>query len=269
MARAALFVSHGAPDLAIAAHPAGRFLDTLGAAMPAPKAVLILSAHHVGAVPELVGRHAGRIVHDYRGFDPALRDLEHAAPDAPELVARVGDLLEGAGVPHRKRTERPLDHGAWVPLHRIDPEAKLPVVQLGISSGDARAHLELGRALTPLRDEDVLILASGSLTHALGEIPGWEETDAAAPPWVRSFADWIAERLEDGDEAALLDWTTRAPHALRNHPTPEHLVPLFVVLGAAGGAFRARRLHTSVSRTVLALDAWAFAPQGSSCSIGT
>ena len=266
---APLFVSHGAPDLAIAAHPAGRFLDRLGAAMTAPRAVLVLSAHHVGPVPELVGRHGGRIVHDYRGFDPALRDLSHPAPDAPDLVAQVGDLLDAAGIRRRDRAERPLDHGAWVPLHRIDPDARLPLVQLGVSADDARAHLALGRALAPLRDEDVLILASGSLTHALGEIPGWEETDAAAPDWVRGFADWIAERLADRDEAALLDWAALAPHALRNHPTPEHLMPLFVALGAAGPDFRADRLHTSVSRTVLALDAWAFAPQGSSCSIGT
>lgn len=257
MRRPALFVSHGAPDLAIAAHPAGDWLDSLGAGMTPPRAVLVLSAHDVRERPTLRLRHEGRIVHDYRGFDPALRDIVHPAPEAPALVDRVASLLTGAGIDYDTATMRPLDHGAWVPLHRMDPSAVWPVAQLSLTTGDARAHLALGRALTPLLREDVLLLASGAMTHALGEIEHWSESPACAPDWVRAFADWAAERLEAGEIDALLAWERQAPFGRRNHPTPEHLMPLFVALGAAGPNPTARRLHQSVSRRVLAMDGWA------------
>jgi len=174
--------------------------------------------------------------------------------------------LSRAALSFERTAMRPLDHGAWVPLVRADPEARLPVAQLSLGMGDAHAHLALGRALKPLRDAGVLVLGSGSFTHGLPDIRRWEESEASAPDWVREFAQWSAARLDAGAESELLEWITQAPHARRNHPTPEHFLPLFVTMGAAGEHWRAEQLHRSISREVLALDAWRFAPSAQGCS---
>ena len=255
-ARAPLFVSHGAPDLAISAHPAGRFLDQHGTRQT-PSAWIVISAHLHRATPSLVRRHDGRVMHDYRGFDPALRDCTHPAPDAPALTRQIESALATAGVDFETIDHRPMDHGAWVPLRRLDPTAKTPVAVLGVGDGDARAHLALGRALAPFLAQDVGLLASGAITHALPEIRDWRETPAPAPVWVTRFLDELSSALAANDAEALLDWTTLRD-AQRNHPTPEHLMPLFVALGAAAPSAHARRLHRSFSRRVLAMDVWSW-----------
>lgn len=140
----------------------------------------------------------------------------------------------------------------------MDPTASWPVAQLSLTHQDAHRHLALGRALAPLLEEDVLLLASGAMTYALGEIDDWSESPETAPDWVRAFADWAAECLARGALDVLLDWERQAPWARRNHPSPEHLMPLFVALGAAGPDAAAQHLHRSASRRVLAMDGWAF-----------
>ncbi|MCA1855609.1 dioxygenase [Massilia oculi] len=254
-----LFVSHGSPMLALQDSPARRFLAGLGAALPRPRAVLAVSAHWetIGA-PALGYATRPATIHDFGGFPPALYRIDYPAPGAPEVAGRAAALLQAAGLAAGRDPGRGLDHGAWVPLRLMYPDADVPVTQLSIlHRGDPSAHLRIGRALAALREEGVLVLASGSLTHNLHAYRG-QGVDAPVPDWVAGFGDWMAARLAANDQAALLDYRRAAPHAVQNHPTDEHLLPLFVALGAAGPDARATRLHASVEHGVLAMDAYAF-----------
>jgi 4,5-DOPA dioxygenase extradiol len=203
-----------------------------------------------------------RTIHDFRGFAPALSRIEYPAPGAVDLARTAEALLQAAGMEVAPAVERGLDHGAWVPLSLMFPAADIPVTQLSIQPlRDAAWHLAVGAALAPLRDTGVLILASGSLTHNLAALDFSEplaEPDEAAT----EFAETVAAALERRDTATLLDWRRRLPHAGENHPTPEHLLPLFVALGAAGPDAVARRLHASHTYGSLAMDVYAFDAAG-------
>ncbi|MGI4717940.1 MAG: dioxygenase family protein [Janthinobacterium lividum] len=255
----AIFVSHGSPMLALQDSPARRFLEGLGTALPRPRAVLAVSAHWetLGA-PAVSLAPRPETIHDFGGFPRALFEIRYPAPGAPEVAERAAALLEAAGLPAQRSADRGLDHGAWVPLRLMYPDAGVPVAQLSIlRGGDPAGHARIGAALAALREEGVLVLASGSLTHNLYEYRG-QGLDAPVPDWVAGFGDWMKARLEANDSAALLDYRRAAPFAARNHPTDEHLLPLFVALGAAGPRARATRLHASVEHGVLAMDAYAF-----------
>jgi len=256
----ALFVSHGSPMLALQDSPARRFLDGLGQTLARPRAILVVSAHwETAGGPALSLAQQPQTIHDFGGFPRALFEMRYLAPGAPALAERAAALLEGAGIPVGRSADRGLDHGAWVPLRLMYPAADIPVTQLSVVRGASPAqHAAIGRALAPLRTEGVLILASGSLTHNLYEYRG-QGVDAPVPEWVSGFEGWMKERLEAGDQAALLDYRRAAPHAAQNHPTDEHLLPLFVAMGAGGPDARASRLHASVEHGVLAMDAYAFA----------
>jgi 4,5-DOPA dioxygenase extradiol len=198
-------------------------------------------------------------IHDFGGFPPALYDLRYPAPGAPEQASQAAALLEQQGYAVKLSATRGLDHGAWVPLKLMYPDADIPVAQISVVRGASpEAHRHMGRALAGLREQGVLIVGSGSLTHNLYEFRG-QPIDTPTPPWVTEFGDWMNARLEGGEREALLDYRKRAPHAQRNHPTEEHLLPLFVAMGAAGDAARASRLHASIEYGVLAMDVYAFA----------
>jgi 4,5-DOPA dioxygenase extradiol len=254
----ALFLSHGSPMLAVQDSPAGRFLDGLGASMPTPRAIVVASAHFTAA-PTHVGTAAHpRTVHDFGGFPPQLYDLRYPAPGDPALAEAILHRLEAAGATATAAPEHGLDHGVWVPLRRMYPNADIPVVPVSVDPrGDAAAHVALGRALAGLREENVLVIGSGGFVHNLGDLD-WKTPDAALAPWAAAFADWMRERLQAHDLPALLDWQSRAPHANRAHPTVEHLMPLFVALGAGGATPAVRTLHRSHELGTLALDAFAF-----------
>lgn len=251
-----LFLSHGSPMLAVQDSPAGRFLDALGGQLPRPRAIVIASAHHESPAPRVGAHPAPPTVHDFGGFPPELHALQYPAPGDPALAARVVERLAQAGVAATLDPDRGLDHGAWVPLRRMYPQADIPVVPLSVSR-DAQANLAVGRALRPLRDEGVLVIGSGGFVHNLRELD-WQQPDGPATPWSAQFAEWMRDRLAEGDVAAVLEWERRAPHARRAHPTVEHLMPLFVALGAAGDAPATRVLHRSHEFGSLALDAFAF-----------
>jgi 4,5-DOPA dioxygenase extradiol len=167
-------------------------------------------------------------------------------------------LLEAGGIPAGFSRERGLDHGAWVPLSLMYPDADIPVTQLSVVHGASPAeHERLGRVLAELRNDGVLVVGSGSLTHNLDEFRG-QGIDAPVPDWVGDFEAWMKARLESSDRAALLGYRRAAPFAAQNHPTEEHLLPLFVAIGAAGPDARATQLHASFEHGVLAMDAYAF-----------
>jgi 4,5-DOPA dioxygenase extradiol len=185
--------------------------------------------------------------------------MTYPAPGAPALAERVSDLLCGAGIASDIDRRRGLDHGAWVPLLLMYPAADIPVLQLSIQGHLGPAHhLQLGQALAPLRQEGVLVIGSGSFTHNLRELRRDAGDDDTAPEWVTGFAQWFDAALSEGRRCDLLTYRARAPHAERNHPTEEHLLPLYVALGAAGEGARAERLHASATYGTLRMDAYAF-----------
>lgn len=254
-----IFVSHGSPMLALQDSPARRFLMGLGASLPRPKAIVMVSAHwETGGGPAVSLAAQPETIHDFGGFPQALFDIRYQAPGAPDVAEHAATLFEAAGIPVGRSAQRGLDHGAWVPLSLMYPDADLPVLQISLVRGASpAAHVQLGRALARLRHEGVLVIGSGSLTHNLHEFRG-QPVDAPAPGWVSEFGHWMRERLEANDQAALMDYRKLAPSAGRNHPSEEHLLPLFVAMGAAGDQAKARLLHASIEHGVLAMDAYSF-----------
>lgn len=254
----ALFISHGSPDLPLHPSPARDFLAQLGQQFDRPQAILVISAHWTTPQPIVSAAPRPRTIHDFGGFPAALYQLTYPAPGAPELAVRVVDLLTAAGIKSGISADRGLDHGAWNPLLLLYPHADVPVTQLSIQPHlDPAHHLAIGRALAPLRQQGVLILASGSATHNLWELGGYAP-DAAPPDWVTAFAQWLTDALTQSKTEALLNYRQLAPHAARNHPTAEHLLPLFVAFGAGGSAAKAIELHSSYSLGVLSMAAYAF-----------
>jgi 4,5-DOPA dioxygenase extradiol len=253
-----LFVSHGAPTLPLESGAAHDFLAGVGAALDRPRAILAVSAHWESGQPAVSTAVQPETIYDFHGFPEALYRLRYPAPGAPQLAARVAGLLAASGMPARPDPQRGLDHGAWTPLILMYPQADIPVTQLSVQpQAGAEYHLRLGEALRPLRDEGVLILASGSVTHNLREFRA-HHRDAQPPAWVTEFNEWLAAALLEGRHADLAAYRSSAPHAVRNHPTEEHLLPLFVAAGAGGTESDVRRLHSSYAYGVIGMDAYRF-----------
>jgi 4,5-DOPA dioxygenase extradiol len=252
-----LFVSHGSPEILITESPARDFLSRLGTALGRPDAILVVSAHWETAEPALNTVETNATIHDFGGFPAPLYAMQYPAPGSPALAEKAAALLREAGLLVRMDTRRGLDHGAWVPLMLAYPAADIPVVQLSVQPRQGPAHhLALGQALRPLREQGVLIIGSGSFTHNLQEYFR-DPANASEPEWVTQFADWFDHALAESRLDDLLRYRQLAPHAERNHPTDEHLLPLYTALGAAGEKARAERLHVSAAG-VLRLDAYAF-----------
>jgi 4,5-DOPA dioxygenase extradiol len=254
----ALFVSHGAPTMIIERTPAREFLAGFGAAVGRPAAVLAVSAHWDTSAPAVSLAERPETIHDFFGFPQELYRLRYTAPGAPALAQRVAGLLQDAGFEVKRDPARGLDHGAWVPLMLMYPQADIPVTQLSIQADLGPAHHHrLGKALAALRSENVLILASGSATHNLAHFRRYTLNDAA-PGWVNDFREWVSAAVAEGRDGDLLEYRGLAPHAADNHPTEEHFLPLFVALGARTLDAPGRRVHASDTYGVLAMDAYRF-----------
>ncbi|WP_095097771.1 class III extradiol ring-cleavage dioxygenase [Pseudomonas sp. Irchel 3A5] len=252
-----LFVSHGAPTFAIEPGLAGPKLAELGRELPKPDAIVVLSPHWMtrGEV-SVTASTAPKTIHDFGGFPDALYQVSYPAPGAPELASHIVDLLQTAGWKSRLDPARGLDHGAWVPLLYLAPEADIPVVQVSMPATlDTRSAWQLGVALKPLREMNVLIVASGSLTHNLYEFRG---ATAHGADYVKQFAAWTARTLQAGTIDQLLDYKQYAPSAERAHPTDEHFLPLFIALGAAGNSYQTMVLDGGITHGVLAMDSYLF-----------
>lgn len=247
-----LFVSHGSPTLALDPTPAHLALRALGQALERPRAVLVLSAHWEAAAPTVSVAAAPDTIHDFFGFPQALFDIRYPAPGAPDVARRAHALLEEAELAPAAPQERGLDHGAWVPMSLLFPAADVPVFQVAVCPAkDAAWHRRLGEALAPLRDEGVLILATGAVTHNLRAV-AWRDKSGPGLPWVEAFGDAVEATVTAGGS---LDAWAALPHAADNHPTPEHFLPLPAAQGAAGGA-PATVAHRSTEYAALRMDVY-------------
>lgn len=225
-----LYISHGAPPLAD--HPTWpKQLAAWSRDLPKPKAILIVSAHWESAPLTIGATRPVPLVYDFYGFPERYYRVRYPAPGAPELAQRVRQLLSGADLPVRDDPARGLDHGAYVPLVEMYPDADIPVLQISMPSLDPVVLLEVGRRLGPLRDEGVLIIGSGFMTHNL-RLARFGAGEQVPPSWSAEFDAWANESVGSREIDALLDFEHKAPAARMAHPTTDHFVPLFVSLGA-------------------------------------
>ena len=254
-----LFLSHGSPMMALAECASTRFWQTLGATLPRPRAILMVSAHWDTTRPAISTSERPETIHDFYGFPQPLYQLAYPAPGAPARAQRVAGLLDRAGLGPAALGARGLDHGAWAPLRFMYPAHDIPVTQLAVQSTLGPAHhYAMGQALAQLTSDDVLIIGSGGISHNLREM-GSVPQGSPPPVWVSEFVAWVRDAIERADHQALIDYAKRAPHAMRNHPTDEHFLPLFVALGAAGAKALVTHELAGEADRAIALDSYAFA----------
>lgn len=258
-----LFVPHGAPTFALQPGETGEAMSAFARRIGRPKAVLIVSAHWDTEIPTLGIDPRPETIHDFYGFPQPLYAIRYPAPGAVSLAMDARSLLEESGFEVALDPGRGLDHGAWIPLRQMFPDASVPVMTLSLQSHlGPLHHYRVGQALAPLTDAGVLIIGSGNLTHNLGHFH--QLRGASAPPdYVRAFQDWVRDRLASGDVEGLLHYRREAPGAVLAHPTDEHLLPFYVAMGAAGRDFVTEALYSGVEFNMLAMDTYAFWPASS------
>lgn len=256
-----LFVPHGAPTFALNPGAAGAALAAAAARLPKPRAILIVSAHWDTREPTVGAAEDGKTIHDFWGFPEKLYNIDYPAGGNTSVSEAVRAKLADAGFPAHIEAGRGLDHGAWIPLRLMYPQADIPVIPLSLQSPlGPEHHYALGRALADLPTQGILVVASGNLTHNLRDYQ-LARQDGAPPAYVQAFADWIWAQLETQQIDALLDYREQAPAAARAHPSEEHLLPLHFALGAAGKNWQAERLYSGIDDHVLAMDSFALWPK--------
>ncbi len=253
-----IFISHGSPMIALGNSQVAAFLAQLGNSLPRPTAILSISAHWTTAQPAVSLAEHPETIYDFGGFPQALYEMKYPAPGAPELSLRIQEILSAANIECDAVPNRGFDHGTWIPLRLMYPDADIPVAQLSVQpNNDANSHYAIGQALQILRSEGVLIMASGTAVHNLYTIRPESET----PAWAAKFEQWLTDEVEGGEAANLLQFA-QLPEAKMAHPTPEHFLPFFVALGAAAnanGQFHGETLHRSWELGSLSLAAYSFA----------
>lgn len=258
----ALFVPHGAPTFALRPGAAGAAMVAAARALALPRAIIIVSAHWDTAIPTVGFAERPETIHDFWGFPEELYSLRYPATGCREAANEVVAAIKAAGLPVGEDSEQGLDHGAWIPLRLMFPDADVPVIPLSIQSrGGPQQAYALGRALAPLAGRGFLVIASGNLTHNLRDYQLAARNNGQTPAYVRQFTDWLAEHLQAGDISTLLDYRRQAPGGAQAHPSDEHLLPLFVALGAGGDTAQAERFHAGIDDYVIAMDAYTFSPQ--------
>ncbi|MBV6825568.1 class III extradiol ring-cleavage dioxygenase [Pseudomonas sp. PD9R] len=250
-----LYISHGSPMLALEPGASGPALARLAAELPKPKAIVIVSAHWESNELLVSGNPRPDTWHDFGGFPKALFEVQYPAPGDPQLAAQVLELLNANNLTARIDAQRPFDHGVWVPLSLMYPQADIPVVQVSLPTrGGPALQTRVGHALASLREHGVLLIGSGSITHNLRELD-WHAGPESVEPWAKVFRDWMIEKLSSNDEAALHDYRQQAPNAVRNHPSDEHLLPLYFAR-SAGGKFSVA--HQGFTMGALGMDIYRF-----------
>ncbi|MFI8482627.1 DODA-type extradiol aromatic ring-opening family dioxygenase [Pseudomonas sp. NPDC078700] len=250
-----LYISHGSPMLALEPGSSGPALRKLAAEMETPKGIILMSAHWESDELRVSSAEQPSTWHDFGGFPAALYQVNYPAPGDPALASQVIALLNEQGLAAKADANRPFDHGTWVPLSLMYPQATIAVVQVSLPSqqGPAMQH-RIGKALSQLRAQGYLLIGSGSITHNLRELD-WQATHGNAQPWAQAFRDWIVNALRNDDTSALFNYRELAPFAARNHPSDEHLLPLFFAYGA-GSDFSVA--HSGFTLGALGMDIYRF-----------
>ncbi|KAG4939797.1 hypothetical protein JHK82_045512 [Glycine max] len=254
------YISHGSPTLSIdESIQARKFLQSWKKDVfpQRPSSILVISGHWETAVPTVnVVDSINDTIYDFYGFPKQMYQLKYPAPGAPQLARRVKELLKKSGFSHvDEDTKRGLDHGAWVPLFLMYPEADIPVCQISIQSQqDGTYHYNLGKALAPLKDEGVLIMGSGSAVHNLRAL----EPHSTVAPWALEFDNWLKDALLEGRYEDVNHYEQKAPHAKKAHPWPDHFYPLHVAIGAAGEDAKAKLIHSSIELGSLSYASYQF-----------
>lgn len=241
--------------------PAMTFLEGLAAELKhAPRAIIVSSAHHDTVMTSISSGRFPSTLHDFGGFPDELYAMTYPAPGSPQLANDIATCLTAAGIANQLDGNKGFDHGCWTPLMLAWPKADIPVVQVSISSqASPEWHYDLGLALSDFRKDNVLVIGSGSMTHNLpAYFNGCHSENAPPLDWVSQFSSWIGNALACGDTDAVLHAIESAPTGKINHPTMDHILPLFVAYGAGGIKTVARQIHASTSFGVLSMDAWRF-----------
>lgn len=238
------FISHGAPTLPLEDIPARNFLKEFGTSFNKVEAVLCISAHWATSIPTVNAVQRPETIHDFYGFPEELYRIKYPAQGDLQFAEQVAKLIKSADIPCNIDYRRGLDHGAWVPLMLMYPNADIPIVQLSIQNNlDPSMHLTIGRTLKDLRKENVLILGSGGAVHP----PGYAGARFMGKPheWALEFDQWLTSAVNNGDEYLLTNYRELAPYPERAHPYPDHYMPLIVALGAAGEGAKGAVIHYS------------------------
>jgi 4,5-DOPA dioxygenase extradiol len=250
------FISHGAPTFALDPGLLGANLHAISSRLAEVEAVLVVSAHWQTRGVRVTMSKAPETIHDFGGFPPELYRLQYPAPGAPKFAEEAGKLLLAAGFVVSADEQRGLDHGAWVPLRHLFSDARIPVFQVSMPFDlDTAGAWRLGRALAPLREQGVLIVGSGSLTHNLYEV---RQNGADGAPYAHEFAGWVREAVLEHDNDRLIRYRRNAPHAQRAHPTEEHYLPLLVALGASENGERPVVIEGGMTYGVLSMESYAW-----------
>jgi 4,5-DOPA dioxygenase extradiol len=255
-----LFISHGSPMWALEPGMLGPALQRIGRALDDVTAVVIVSPHWQTQDIRVAGTESPQTIHDFGGFPAPLYALQYTPPGAPELATDIVRMLVDAGFAASIDAHRGLDHGAWVPMRYLKPEAEVPVLQVSLPHDiDPAGALRLGQALAPLRNRGVIVIGSGSLTHNLYEF----RQHIRDPEYAQAFADWVADAVSRHDIDALVDYRKQAPHAERAHPSEEHYLPLLVALGASHADEHIMLIKGGMTHGVLSMDSFGFGlPEG-------
>lgn len=249
-----LYISHGSPMLALNPEQVGPALERLGANLPRPEAIIVMSAHWESNALEVSTSIRPETWHDFRGFPEALYEIRYPAPGQPELAEKVLTLLAEAGLTATANNSRPRDHGVWMPLLHMYPEADIPVVEISLPMSMTSDDIfKIGQTLAVLREQQILLIGSGSITHNLRELSrnGGENP---VPEWASTFRNYVVNKLSHRDFDAVLDWNN-IPHVARNHPTLEHFAPIFFAMGTGS---RFSIVHSSFTMGSLGMDIYRF-----------
>ncbi len=245
-----LFISHGSPMLALNPEQVGPALNRLSLNLPKPQAIVVMSAHWESQALEVSTAVRPETWHDFRGFPPELYEMRYPAPGDPQFAEEILHLLAEAHLTAHANSTRPRDHGVWMPLLHMYPEADIPVVEISLPMNmNADEIYKIGQALAPLREKQILLIGSGSITHNLREL-SWNGDNNNVPEWASTFRNYVVNKLTHSDYDAVLDWSN-IPFVQRNHPTIEHFAPLFFAMGT-GTRFSV--IHSSFSMGALGMD---------------
>lgn len=257
--RSVLFVPHGSPMFALQPGAAGAAMTQIVAQLATPRAIVVISPHWETTEPTVGTATRLETIHDFGGFDPRLLEMQYPATGCPEGAQQVVAALQAAGLPAHTDPQRGLDHGAWVPLRHMFPDADVPIIPLSVQHAGGPEHaLRVGQALAPLVQQGFLILASGNITHNLRDWQIVSLLGQPTPDYVQVFADWIHTQMQARHTQALLNYRQTQSAGSRAHPRDEHLLPLFTALGAAGPDAQPHAFHRGISDHVIAMDGYAF-----------